>query len=93
MLKLPATTMVLVVGQIYNHHITNVFQSQPCIYDVLFQELIPEFFCLPEMFTNMNGYKVQNTITFVDKVISLLKIQKLPVTQFNSRVLPFHNRH
>ena len=25
---------------------------------LLFQELIPEFFCLPEMFTNMNGYKV-----------------------------------
>ncbi len=22
------------------------------------QELIPEFFCLPEMFTNMNGYKL-----------------------------------
>ena len=24
------------------------------------QELIPEFFCLPEMFTNMNGYKLGN---------------------------------
>ena len=24
------------------------------------QELIPEFFCLPEMFTNMNGYKVKH---------------------------------
>ena len=24
----------------------------------IFQELIPEFFCLPEMFTNMNGYKL-----------------------------------
>ena len=23
-----------------------------------FQELIPEFFCLPEMFVNMNGYKL-----------------------------------
>ena len=31
-----------------------------------FQELIPEFFCLPEMFTNMNGYKVgQNVCTVV----------------------------
>jgi hypothetical protein len=23
-----------------------------------FQELIPEFFCLPEMFVNMNGFKL-----------------------------------
>ena len=49
---------------------------------LLFQELIPEFFCLPEMFTNMNGYKVLQhvyvAITFVDE------IQKFPVTQFTS---------
>jgi hypothetical protein len=25
---------------------------------LLFQELIPEFFCLPEMFVNMNGFKL-----------------------------------
>ena len=28
------------------------------IYSFIFQELIPEFFCLPELFINMNSYKL-----------------------------------
>lgn len=36
------------------------FKSKTISCRLFLQELIPEFFCLPEMFVNMNGYKLGN---------------------------------
>ena len=41
----------------YREHVWFYFQGKSIVI-IYFQELIPEFFCLPEMFINMNSYKL-----------------------------------
>lgn len=65
MLRLePFTTMFLAMQSGKFDHPNRLFHSvkaawENCQRDTSdVKELIPEFFCLPEMFTNMNGYKL-----------------------------------